>query len=617
MIGAKICVGADRPDPQPAAPVAEAATKRESDIAVDKEVVRQIQNLGSDFDEIADAAEASLLKLKYRAVEALEKTCKHANPDVARRAERLLAKIDEHTLTVLDATGTPIVGGKLELILHPKTFTFVPDERGRILVEKPASPKDDLHKFFIGGYNTQARFSHPEYGATGWTPIYFSKPGKQVFPVPLVKRGSEAYDRALRGVIVDPDDHPVGGAAIKCYQLRLGSSDASGMLTNLVIYTDDQGRFAYYPMYVEGRMVKALIPAASSAIINIEPAKSSNLFPYLGRHSNDGELKIQLERAHRFHKLKFEKRGGGFIDDSRELYEIYIKCTRPQSKREGVLPARFAAEGGHLLPGTYTALLHNLNFVPLEVKEDSPDELVFRRPAPMTYRGRVVSGVTGKPMAGAFVLAGGSTNENHAALLTAENWQAIHKLPEHPQLTERALAKTFQIEASLRAAARTNDTGHFELSPEPDEESHILIALEENYLPVEHSLYGVKPDSIKRISVQDFQMFPAARISIRPVTDVKGIAITTTWQFEPEGQPEWFGRFHEAATSARHYEFANWLRPNELQTIFVPGDTALRIRLSSKELVAVLAPPNPLKVSQGATEKIGEVSFIKLQRDGR
>ena len=200
MIGAKICVGADRPDPQPAAPVAEAATKRESDIAVDKEVVRQIQNLGSDFDEIADAAEASLLKLKYRAVEALEKTCKHANPDVARRAERLLAKIDEHTLTVLDATGTPIVGGKLELILHPKTFTFVPDERGRILVEKPASPKDDLHKFFIGGYNTQARFSHPEYGATGWTPIYFSKPGKQVFPVPLVKRGSEAYDRARSSV---------------------------------------------------------------------------------------------------------------------------------------------------------------------------------------------------------------------------------------------------------------------------------------------------------------------------------------------------------------------------------------------------------------------------------
>ena len=573
-----------------------------------------------------------MVKLSYRASEALEKAAQHPNAEVASRARRALEKINAYTHIVLDGTGKPIAGGRLEVTIRgevpvvpsagptltdPALFgrtdgvvvPLVPDARGHVTV--PRSP--------LGRTRVPARFSHSEYGSMQGM-IDLADP-KQRFLVPLVKRGTPAYERAFKGVVLGPDGKPVNGAVVTFAEIRTPGDGLIASDSSAAAMSDDKGRFAFYPLFSSsgGAAEPALVPAKSKAFVSVSTPADGNLFPYAGEHVNTAEARIQLERPKQFHTFQFEQRGGDFVKDSRQLGQMWIAYSKTDGGRGVQLKPQALIEGAKLLPGFYRAGMHNATYLPLEVKNDSPEELIFRRRPAITLRGKIVDGLTGKPMAKAFVFGYQSTALQTLAILTADDWKALRAMPENSPLNHPALAVVTKI-YGLASVNRTDDEGRYELVQEPEDNIYGLIAVEENYLPYEQTKQSLKFDERHIAEVPDLPLFPAAKVLIKPVVKAARASIMPLWHFEKDAEPKWVSRLGDAMSASRSFQYAHWMKINELQPIYVPSGVSLRIQLFSpyaEEFSRTLLP-KLIYLNQGETLTIGEVEVqaaIRLDID--
>jgi len=478
-----------------------------------------------------------------------------------------------------DALGEPMPGATVELLLPdhggPRIAVgrYVLDDAGRL-----------CEKRFFGDFHTfSCRLSHRDYGLTEVSGL--SRHDAKIV-LPLVRADTIAAQRAISGLVVDPDGEPVAGAVVECTNARtLGE----GLINSLHgrsyrVITDEAGAFRLYLPNEKRRDERGyLIPPKTRYNVRIEAPKQLGLLPYAGPIENGQETLVTLERAGYLRTLQFEDENGDNIDPA-QLETLNIRVHRPD---HDPLTLHWADwKDGVLLPlGTYEAATYEsggkCSFEPLEVTEQSPRELVFRLPKAVTYFGRVVHGITGEPMQGAFVVAMNASSQGRLCDITPEQWDALHQLQDDPPVDSPAVAPLKKIYGFTKLV-RTDETGSYSVTIGPRQSLYGFVAFEQDYLGVMYRKFSLKPDRNRYAEVPMIKLFPAARVIVEPTTTERHVSICPNWVIDKAGSPAWVRELLDIDNGRESaLEYKRWMQENVRQHVYVPAGVHLRLKLEA------------------------------------
>jgi hypothetical protein len=437
--------------------------------------------------------------------------------------------------------------------------------------------------------------------------------GLQTLAFPLVPKGTPAYERALKGQVLDEGAKPVAQAMISCPAIRIPGEGLISADERSFVLTDDQGQFVIYPVARDQRREERgkLIPENSRFQLTVRSSKNSGLFPASVEAANTQPASIVLERPQHEHTFKLEK-PDGTLAGGEDLQSAYVTYSKQPRQRWVVLDRGLIREGGGFLPGFYTARMGNLEYLPLEVKDDSPGELVFRLSASCTYRGKIVDGKTGIPIEGAFVIAEAAVAENNLAALTYEEWDSLEKLPSQAPMDLPIIAR-LQTLYSFHGVVRTDAEGGYEITGPRGKETYALIAFARDRLPYSCRTYKLKIGEDGKMQVPDLPLYPAAKVLVRPVFEKGHISIGYYWSVEREGQPVWASAFRGPRwTSDIGFERLHWLKVNEQQPLYVPAGVQFKVMFDTPydERWTVINPQVTLLLEPGQTKDLGDLKIV-------
>jgi hypothetical protein len=478
-----------------------------------------------------------------------------------------------------DALGEPIPAATVELCLPGRRGLRVTVGR-HVLDDAGRLPK----KRFFGDFHTfSCLLSHRDYGLTGVSGL---SRGDARIVLPLVRADAIAAQRAISGLVVDPDGDPVAGAVVECTNARtLGE----GLINSLHgrscrVITDETGTFRFYLPNEKRRDERGyLIPPKTRYNVRIEAPKKLGLLPYTAPVENGRDTLVTLERAGYLRTLRFEDENGEEIDPAK-LETLNLRVHRPG---QDPLTLRWAdCKDGALLPlGTYEAATYvsggKCSFEPLEVTEQSPRELVFRLPKAVTYFGRVVHGITGDPMQGAFVMAMNASSQGRLCDITPEQWDALHQLQDAPPMDDPALAPLKKIYGFTKLV-RTDETGSYSVRIGPRQSLYGFVAFEQDYLGVMYRKFSLKPDRNRYAEVPTLKLFPAARVIVEPMTTERHLSICPSWVIDKSGSPAWVRELLGIDNGRESsLEYKRWMQENVRQHVYVPAGVHLRLKLEA------------------------------------
>ena len=589
-----------------------------------------IRQLGDEEFAVREAAGRKLAAIGGRARAALERATKDTDAEVALRAKGLLDGLPKLTHTLVDALGQPIplAAVTIQYSRQPPSDLLVPapvnsfsEEDGRIGIPEQ-SDSEFAPPMPIPAPASQVRttviVAHDDYGMARVELDRHSE--STALQVPLVRRGTEAHKRALQGQLVTSDGAPVGGAVIHCETIRtLGEGLIEGRHPRGEVLSGSDGRFSYYlpPSEVRKSERGALIPANSRYELRITVPGNDSFFPWSARYANLAPVRIELPRAARFHRFRFESEDGGVLADPNLLAKVRVQFDRLDAGERYLtdLGPNAVLSGRKLLPGKYVAEYFTsgktIQYEPLTVTGDSPEELTFKLPRPLTYRGRVIGGISGEPIAGAIVVGWSSTSRNNLALLTDGDWQLLKDAPSNPPADHPAIVRLNEF-YGVQALVRTDRDGRFAVTQPTGQDFYGILAFDRDAVPFKVSVGGLKPDDKHEVDLQDFPLYPAARVVVRPAFEGERLAVCPRWLPADEGQPEWFARFkaHFNGPSHREFEYVHWLTLNEPQPLLVPAGLRFTLCLQTpyddKWDDAIV---EGLQLEPRATKEAGDVRF--------
>jgi len=507
--------------------------------------------------------------------------------------------------------GKPIPEAEVEIFLRAyegariHVGRYLVDEHGTLAVPRTGGSLN-WFEFIV---------SHPEYGIA-WVSKTLRE-SMTVISLPLVRRDSVAGQRAIWGTIVDPQGNPVAGATIECRSVRtLGEGLINSIDESAKVISDANGFFTFYMPNVRRRDERGLlIPPKSRYQVKIEAPEELELLPYSGGIMNGQESRIIMEWGDYFRTFVFEDDSGP-ISDPERLQTINIIIERKGKER-----LRFGyndwKDAGRFPLGTYQAILYGAGepskFEPLEVTEDSPEQLIFRLPESIVYHGRVVEGLTGEPMQGAFVISMWGRRERNLSQITPEQWELLHELPADPCVSDKALEPIQRI-YGFKKAVRTDEDGRFEMSFQSWHKFYEFIAFDEDYLGVKHRVYTSKAGKNRPAEVPVLKLYPAAKVVIEPHVEGKHISIWPRWVIDKDDNPAWVRDFLATDDrSERFFTYDGWLKQNEVQTFHVPAGLNLRIKLDTPYDTqwCPIDIDETINLQQGQTYDLGRHTFDK------
>jgi hypothetical protein len=451
--------------------------------------------------------------------------------------------------------------------------------------------------------------SDPNYGCAQTDTVFASD---HRLALPLVRKGTVAADRAIRGRVVDPNGMPVGGATIRCWNIRtLGEGLISGGDGRTVGVTDVNGEFSYYMPNRKARDDRGeLIPSRSRYEVRIEAPKSLGLLSYTDPIENGQDTLVSLESGGRLRRFRFEDPNGEITDPVRLEY-IQVSLQRP-GHTVLVLLHEDWKDGARLPSGSCEAYLYGpqggeVKFQSVQLAQQSPDVVVFRLPASTTYFGRVVQGITGQPMTGAFALAMNATCEERLCDLGAGQWDALHRLPSNPLPNDAALNPLRKVYGFTRLV-RTDAAGNYRIALAPTESLYGVVVFEQDYVAVMHPKHTLTLNADHSAEVPTIRLFPAATVLIQVAVDKEHASIMPKWEIDEQSRPAWvadlFGR-------DSRLEYQAWMKPNTRLPVQVPANVSLRLGLSTpydEEFCPILIP-QVIRLAQGETLDLGSVRF--------
>ncbi len=469
-------------------------------------------------------------------------------------------------------------------------------------------------KMLVGNLRTICfTVSHPNYGCAEVQGPFESA---RRLTVPLVRKGTPAAERAIHGRIVDPNGVPVPRATIDCPNVRtLGEGLVNGLGEPCKGITDANGMFSFYLPNRKGREDRGeLIPPKSKYDVRIEAPRALGLLPYVEPIENGREVRIVLERGDRLRRFRFEDQNGR-ITDPPKLEAITVSLRRPDRLS---LSLRYDdwKDGMLLPPGTYDAAMYTVHgecrFEPVELTRESPKEVVFKLPAGVTYYGRIVHGITGKPMPGAFVLAMSAVASDLRLWdLTAEQWDALHGLAGDPPANDAALDVLRKAYGFIKLV-RTDAAGSYGIALEPNETFYGFVAFERDYLAVMHRKHEIKPGPDHFAEVPTIKLFPAATVFVETVVDKEFTSIMPIWEIAEESRPAWVADLLGIDDDRQSFlEYKHWVQPNARRPVPVPAGVSLRLKLEmpyDEEFCPILIPQE-IRLAQGETADLGRFTL--------
>ncbi len=589
-----------------------------------------IPQLGAESLETREKATRELQSIGHYARAAIERAVNHTNKEISHRAETILSNFPKHTHIVVDALSDPIPFAKVTLTFSSRSMNQ--NDRSSIMDNLLATAAvEDAEARVVGDWTDEygriaippiehfkvaclMQLQHSDYGI-GRCEVLFWGPHTQL-RLPFAPRNSEFRKRALTGTIVSPDGQPIAGAVVTCGHVRTaGEGLINGAFPRGEALTNEKGEFSFYlPNDNPDRSRGDIIPPNSRYETTITKPDDDSFFPVTGMFSNAEPVRIEMPKPPRIHRFRFEAAKENWLEKPEHWQYLHVQ--RVDTNRQTVrLDPRSLFRGRRVLEGTYNATFYhdrgNIQFVPLKVDQDSPEELTFRLPKAITYHGRVVNGVTGAAVPNAIVIGWRSTARNNLALLSEDDWKLLENVPSNPPFDHPAM-KLLNEYYGVGGLVRTDHEGRFEVTRQPEMEFYGLMAFDQNSVPFKVRLGSLKPDANQRIDVSDFPLFPAAKVIVCPIFDGGRLPIMPQWLPTKGNQPDWFSLFQAIKPwSDRDFEYVHWLTLNERQPIYVPAGVEMRIRFESpyddKWSPALI--DKPFRLEAGTVTDLGELQF--------
>ena len=532
-----------------------------------------------------------------------------------------------YTVTIADALRAPIPNATVRWRLVKYVKTDVPrfielgpwraDDEGRI--DLPAISGDFREHLCV--------VSHPDYG-TGEA-RFWNLRGEPLVRVPLLENGVPVRERGLAGVVLGPDGRPVADAKVTCtHILTLGQGLVYPDRGDISVLTGKDGRFFLYPPLkatsLQGRPRERgnLLPPKSRYHFRVDAPKKLGLFRYTGTGHNGGEILVKMESGQTFHTFKFVGREGP-LPDWPEKWGIMINHTPPGSKEPRTpIERETVLSGGKVPPGTLTVVsAHHVNtgehlrFQPVTVTPYSPLELVFYLRPAATYRGRVVHGITGAPMAGILIISMTGKNQKRLCDITSVEWGALHSLREKPDLQDPALTSLHEV-YDFNAVVRTDREGRYALTPDAGKAVNGILASEQDFIGFSNRVVEMEPGQDGVIELPPHTLFPAATVSFELDVHGRSPSVSPYWDIRREGNPKWAEALIQGHGSSKGFVYNGWLPVNEATRVHVPAGLELRLRLHTPydPQWRALHLPGPIRLEQREQLELGEQALHPATR---
>lgn len=603
---------------------------------------KRIRLLGSDQYAERKLAQEQLAEHLPLIVDLLQKETQNPDPEIAARIKLLLAQVPQPNLFLVDAAGDPVPFAQVSLDgigIDQPSFPFAakrvkPElKEVRISQSTYSDARGGIALKEFGRGQVECIVGHPDFGRARIV-IHFPLRHRKL-DLPLVAVDSPAFKRAVSGIVQDSSGKRVVGASIKCSTVRTpgdGLIQSSGSIAEAL--TDEKGEFRYYLPNQPAPDRGEWIPLNSHYQLQISMPGDSKNIPVAGRFNNLERAKIVFFLADRVHRFTFESFDAKQATAEELVKTCFVSYFGPDGRQA---PARLdtakALKGLKLKTGIYRAQRqYGSQFIemqPIEVTPSSREELRFRLPPTVEYRGRVIHGVTRRPLANAIVFSYSATKQGSLASLTEQDWKSLVDVPKEKLRAGPGFKRVNQIFV-VQQIARTDESGEFSLVQPPDLPSYGLIALGKNYLPYGMSNYQLLPKrdpavplALLKSRIKEFPLFPAAKVKVKPVVieadlldnaefGKRRISILPVWQIPAANQDPMIKLFRKAQQYHNgKFQYDSWLTHNQSQSIFVPAGLNLTLQLNTpyNEFVSPTNIQTSINLKQGEVKDLGEVRF--------
>jgi len=482
---------------------------------------------------------------------------KYTLPDKLRY--RHYEMFNEQRIFFKDAFGEPLVGASIEIYLADIA------NPSKVLIDKFALDESasvklpysfGMHKFFT------IIVSHPEYCTAGLQYVYPRSSQNRTFLLPFIKIGTEADSRSARGVVLDDKGNPIQKATIRCTGIIAanGARIDTDIDSRTFVLSDKNGSFDVHPPVSlgDGDMNIFDIPAKCKYRLTVQPPNNLDLLSYTGEVFNDNESAIVLKKQGYFRTFAFEDADGP-ITDVNTLRYIRIRIKDGEQIKHSLTYNQF--KNGRTLPlGTYTTSSYGIlipEFEPVEVTEQSPQEIVFRAKPPddrITYVGRVVNGITGEAMQDVFVVTSGWSSKD-LSTLTQEQWAKLNALGPEPNPDDEAFVPVRKLWSNkgpqnpylppLKRVLKTDSDGYFEFVVNRSEFFDYIVAFAQGYLTDKIMTDRLTPDANNFVQLPYMRMYPAATVVFEPSIRIKELDLRVRPDFKDDSNADiyWYDDF--------------------------------------------------------------------------
>lgn len=612
------------------------------------EIRRVVAQLASRSDKKFQEARRILLATGRASVKELFLAQNSDDEVLAARAKATLEAIPDADVLLRSADDKAFDNARVEffdLVPHSRQLVDAPFARGSTgsgggLAIPALPPQGEI----------AVRLTHPQLGTTitRFTKHETASLAARQFNsfhkvwLPVIGKSFAHRSLAVEGVVRDEFGKPVAGAEVSCRHVRAnGGSGISGVHPHSSILTDRGGRFRIYlpslepPEPGQFRMQMRLLredplPENCEYKLVVRVPNDLTYCPVELWQTNTKPAEITLTRTRRPRRLRFESLDGGFVSKEDELAGITLRHQpfKPAASDLWVeMDRRVIFESGPVHSGRYWASFetkdgNRISWQNLTVRDDSLDELTFKLPPPLVFRGRVIDPVTGKPLAGVFVGGYSGSTQKTMAAITDEEWEDAEKLAAEPRITEEALKPFLEVN-NFRQIVRTAKDGSFELKQPQDFRFYGVAAFARNRLPIRDRVF---PESAGT-KIPDLPLFPAAKIQVRPVPPSAAEiqlgtgsfgggppnAVTLFWSFPKADQPPWADAFRRLIKERIHCTVGRTYQSipvNKTSERLVPAELPVQLSFNAGDDARWLPrSPKLVKLSQGESKDLVPVTF--------
>jgi hypothetical protein len=463
--------------------------------------------------------------------------------------------------------------------------------------------------------------------------------------VPLVRKDAEEHSRSIWGRVIDRDGNSISTAIITC-----GGLEAAGggriRLTGLDwqvfrTVTDQKGQFHFcIPVnIVEGQ--KHLVPQGVKYFLSVEAPEDLKLPNYYGTVPSGQESTIVMGPKLLEHREFIFEDEFGPVTDPNMLRLVRFEYIGEGSHRGRGLFSEWLQRAEFEQGTYYTTAIWNgkyYTFEPLKLTDESPEKVVFKpakiEPADKIYRGQVIHGVTGQPIADAIVMRQPDISDFNLVgqdMLVVEDMLQIGPEFELDDPIFEMLKEDFKS----RMISITDAGGNFQLvlSKEKRPRGNPIIAVKKDFLGAKQQLDFTGrgdanipilqdwfvPDRNGYVTLPPLKLYPAGTIIIEPNLPVESRTrrLRLNWFNFPGDKPTWFeamGNYtYPIKNAGASLFYRTGLLPNAEQKVYVAAELEMTLQVyvldgPGRGKLDPIVIPN-IKLHQGEILNLGRVEF--------